>query len=162
MPKSKSKRDGWEERRARREAGDPTTQHDFLYHRAKVNHVDKYGVRYSLPEDIRVRSKIKVVFTMPTDEQQLIGCDGCKMKHSDANLLCGANGGTRVVSPGMRFVFPLAGSVVYLLPLVRNRKRRTHNIYKVRVLEYNTEGKRRAGHASIEVLATGTRTYKSP
>ena len=159
MPKSK--RDAWEERRARREAGDPMAQNDFLYHRAKVNHVDKYGVRYSLPGNIKVRSKIKVVFTMPTDEQQLVGCDGCTMKHSDANLKCGANGGTRVVSPGMRFAFPAAGSVVYLVPLVRNLKRRTYIIYKVRVLGYYTEGKRRAGHASIEVVATGSRTYKS-
>ena len=159
----KSKRAAWEERRQRRLAGDPLARQDFLYHKAgsKVNYIDKFGLRYYIIPGSEINKMIKVPFIMPTDEQQLTGCDGCRMKHSPKNFMCGANGGIRVLSPGHRFAFPAAGSMLYLVALTRNRKRQAHIVYKVRIREYNTLGKRRAGYAELEILGTGTRTYKS-
>lgn len=158
MPKQSSS--AWKERKARRLAGDPTCEADFLYHRSKPNYVDHFGVRYKLPDNIKIGTKINVVYCLPNSQMQLHRCDGCKLVHRPDNKLCGGNGGDKVIKDSLRFSLPADGANLTLLPLVRNRAREGHILYKVRALSYTSHGKRRAGHVKIWILAQGVRRYK--
>ena len=161
MPKAQSKSAAWHERAARRAAGDPTTADDHLFHKARANnYVDKYGTRYSLPRSLEAGMMAEVVYTLPSDEQRVVGCDGCRMVHNAGNPGCSANGGPRVVERALRFASASDGAALTLVPLSRKPSREAHIIYKVRVLYFRTTGKRRAGRAKIRVTSLGQRIYK--
>lgn len=161
MPKAQSKSAAWHERAARRAAGDPTTVDDHLFHKARANnYVDKYGTRYSLPRSLDAGATVEVVYTLPSDEQRIARCDGCRMVHNPKNEKCGANGGLRAVDRTLRFSSASDGATLILVPLLRKPSREAHIIYKVRVLYFRNTGKRRAGHAKIHVISLGHRRYK--
>ena len=155
MPKQSSS--AWKERKARRLGGDPIAQADFLYHKSKPNYVDEYGVRYKLPDNIKVGTKINIVYCLPNSQMQLHRCDGCILSHRSDNVLCGGNGGDKVIKDSLRFSLPADGANLTLLPLVRNRAREGHILYKVRALSYTSHGAR-AGHVTL--IAQGVRRYK--
>ena len=161
MPKSEQKSAAWHERAARRAAGDPTTADDHLFHKARANnYVDKYGTRYSLPRSLDAGVTAEVVYTLPSDEQRIAQCDGCRMVHNPANAKCGANGGLRATDRALRFSSASDGATLVLVPLSRNPSREAHIIYKVRVLHFRNTGRRRAGRAKIRVISLGHRRYK--
>lgn len=153
--------DALKAREARRAAGDPSTENDFLYSKTRATHVDEWGYRYKLNTDhIRPNTTVDAVFLIPTDNQRLALCDGCHKVHNPRNANCGGNGGHSVIKRSLRFSDPSPKSKITLFPILRNAVRPVVTIYKATLENYSTPGKRRVGRATLSIHSIGSRTYK--
>jgi hypothetical protein len=156
-----SRKDAWKERKARREAGDPTTRNDFAFQKLKTNHVDEFGYRYQFPSsNVEVGDTITVGFNMPTAEQTRLKCDGCTRRHSEENSKCCGSGGHAILISGHEFKNPTEGQTIKIFPLKRNNHRKGHAVYISRVEKFQALPGRRTGQAKLRISGIGLRTYK--